>query len=104
MIASCHQETGSHLSVKKMSKILLDIQIAESYSTLVGRDSTHKNNEKNLDSLAVYYKEILAHHKVSQQEFSESLDWYRSHPDVLDSVYEKIIPEITKMQVQAEKK
>ena len=104
-MASCHIRTNdNHLSPAKMGRIILDIQLAESYSTIIGRDSIYKGNEKNLDSLARFYKEILAHHKVSQQEFSSSLDWYRTHPEMLDSVYNSIIPEITKMQAIAEKK
>lgn len=88
-----------HLSPDKMAKVLTDLQVAEMYSTMVGRDTAaHKGQEKNLDSLAHYYKEILAHHQVSLDELNKSLEWYRQNPDQLDSVYTAMIPQLTALQ------
>ena len=82
---------------KDMLNILLDINIAESYSNLV-KDSLHKDGTKNIDSLTVYYKEIFAHHKITEAQFTQSLDWYKAHPETMDTLYEKIIAKVINFQ------
>lgn len=90
---------GSHLPPKVMQKVLLDITMAENYSSMI-RDSLHKRNDKNVDSLAVFYKDIFAHYKITQEEFKESLKWYKNHPATLDSIYNNLLPVVTKWQEQ----
>jgi hypothetical protein len=107
VILSCKNNSGfsgDHLSPKVMQKVLLDINLAESYSLNV-KDSLHKRgNTKNMDSLAVYYKDIFAHYHITKDQFSQSLSWYKSHPDELDTVYNDMIPVITRWQSQPIKK
>lgn len=83
-----------------MKKILTDIHIAESYSTMRA-DSTYKNGTKNVDSLAVYYRDILAHYNLTPEQFQENLEWYKEQATDLDSVYDKMIPVISAMQAKA---
>lgn len=83
-----------------MGKILFDVQLAEAYSTMVTKDTVHKLAGRNMDSLGMYYKEILAHHKVSEAEFNNSLAYYREHPDELDSIYTKMLPDFEKLQAE----
>jgi len=92
------QSDSEHLSQDQMGKILFDVQLAEAYSTMVTKDTVHKLTGRNMDSLGVYYKEILAHNKVSEQLFNESLNYYREHPDELDSIYTRMLPEFEKLQ------
>src|SRR5437899_1395819 len=92
LLFSCKNIAPSnHLSPDLMKKILKDINIAESYS-LVVKDSLHKGGSKNIDSLAVYYKDIFAHYKITAAQFTESLNWYKENPDDLDSVYSDLMP------------
>ena len=51
--ASCEDSQKGILSKDKMQAVLLDINIAEVYSTM-SEDSTHPRGEKNPDSLALY--------------------------------------------------
>jgi len=74
-----------------MEKVLLDVQLAEVYSTMASKDSTQLQGLKNNDSLAVYYKEIFTHHHIDANQFMTSLDWYRAHPEELDSVYRAVL-------------
>ena len=83
---SCKQADDQHLPPAKMEQIMFDIGIAESYSTK-SKDNTNFGGIKNIDSLAVYYTDILAHHKVTPAEFRQSLNWYKKHPDDMDSLY-----------------
>lgn len=90
-ICSC-KGSGPPLPREKMEKVMLDVQLAEVYSSLMPQDSAAKaTTAKNNDSLAIFYKEILAHHQVTAADFITSLDWYRAHPDELDSVFGKSI-------------
>lgn len=95
--ASCHQQETDHLPAQKMQQILLDVSTAEAYSIVMPKDSTKKTSDKNEDSLAVFYKRILKHYNISQAEFDKSMDWYKKHPDELDTIYTKMIPEMTKL-------
>lgn len=74
-----------HLPPEKMRALLLDINIAESYSTMV-KDSTRKIGSKSTDSLAAYYKTIFEHHHITKGAFDTSLAWYKQHPAEFDSV------------------
>jgi len=87
-----------HLAPKVMQQVLKDITVAEAYSTIV-KDSLHKGGMKNTDSLAGYYKDIFAHYHITQEQFSESLDWYKDHATEMDTIYANLIPIITKLQV-----
>lgn len=87
LIASgCKNKNGGHLPRKVMQDVLMDISLAEGYSIMV-KDSLHAAGSKNYDSLAVFYKEIFAHHHITQEEFEQSLDWYKENTSELDSVY-----------------
>jgi hypothetical protein len=90
----CKEEEVPPLPREKMTAIVTDLHLAEVYSSMVD-DSTHKTTNKNLDSLAYYYKSILAHHSVSMQEFSNSLKWYSRETAQLDSVYVNVLAEIS---------
>lgn len=81
----------------KMEKVLLDVNIAEVYSGTV-KDTLRRPGTKNPDSLARYYKEIFKHYKITPEQFSNSLTWYKSHPEDLDSVYSNMIPAAARWQ------
>ncbi|OJW81306.1 MAG: hypothetical protein BGO69_04370 [Bacteroidetes bacterium 46-16] len=88
---------GNGISPAKMRQILYDMNAAEVYSVMVKKeDSSILNRGKNSDSLARYYNEILAHYKVSKEEFDKSMLWYKAHPAKLDSIYNDMISELAK--------
>ena len=86
---ACKKNSGDHLPSKKMEQVMLDISIAETYSTMA-RDNTHLAGFKNTDSLSLYYRDIFAHHHITQQQFIASLNWYKAHPEELDSIYTNV--------------
>lgn len=81
----------------KMQKILTDMHYAEVYSMMVN-DSTHTARNKNNDSLVVYYKTVLNHYHMTPETFVKAVDWYRYNPDILDSVYTHMIPELSVLE------
>jgi hypothetical protein len=77
-----------------MEKILMDVHLAESYSTLF-TDSIHTG--KNKDTLAVLYKDLFQHYRITQDDFEKALEWYRLHPEEMDSLYTHIMPNLNKL-------
>ena len=77
----------------KMARILMDVNLAENYC-MNAKDSLNKGTMKNADSLAVYYAEIFEHYHVSDSDFTVTLNWYKAHPDLIDTTYTKLIARI----------
>lgn len=101
-LQACKEAPGKHLPQKKMEDVLLDLAMAEAYSG-VTRDNLHPSGAKNIDSLAYYYRQILDHHKVSVEEFRQSIDWYKAHPDVLDTMCNNMMNKGGRIQTEAAK-
>ena len=49
---------------------------------------------KNTDSLVIFTREIFTKNQVTEMEFLQSLEWYKSKPELLDSMYQNILSEI----------
>ena len=94
------EKEASHLPPAKMQQVLYDIHLAEAYSTMAVKDSTRRRGERNMDSLALYYATIFQHHKLNPAQFQESLQWYKQHPEELDSIYSKMIPDMLKLETK----
>lgn len=97
ILSSCAEKEQQALPREKMTEVLTDIYLAEVYSSIVS-DSTGLSANKNIDSLAVYYKSVLNHHGISLDQFSNSLRWYSSHPAEMDSVYVNVLNELSTME------
>jgi len=91
------EKKEKYISPDVMAELMVDIHMAETYSTMV-KDSVHINGKKNPDSLAAFYKDILAHHHVTMEQFSKSLEWYKAHPNEMDSLYNNMIPILTEIK------
>ena len=81
----------------KMEAIFLDLHIAEAYSSMLD-DSLHQSRNKNLDSLAVYYTDVFSHHDITKEQFLEGVNWYKKHPEEMDSFYRGVITEAGKLE------
>ena len=99
ILIACDEEKEPPVPKEKLEKILTDIHLAEVYSTLLD-DSAHYSANRNIDSLALYYKTILEHHKVSVEDFNTTMEWYTVHSQEFDSVYTAIQPVINKMEAE----
>ena len=98
-LATACKNKAAHLPPGKMAPILAELHVADVLSSLV-KDSLHSGPEKNYDSLALWTKQILHKHEVSMIEFNQSMDWYRDHPQELDSLYASVIPILEKMKTK----
>jgi hypothetical protein len=98
-LLACQQKDQAPISREKMEQLVLDLHMAEVYSS-VGRDSLHSVSVKKMDSLAVYYKDVLHHHNITQEQYIAIVDWYKINPEELDSVYARVIPRMSELEAK----
>ncbi len=100
---SCNQKSTAPIPPKKMEAILTDLHMAEAYSMMLD-DSLHRAIHKNTDSLAVYYRDVMAHHNVSEADLKESLAWYKDNVKDFDTAYGNVIVRIATIEDKLNKK
>jgi hypothetical protein len=84
---------------EKMSKILLDMQIAETYSLGLG-DSVTNKFEKNYDSLGVFYRSIFKKYDVSFEDFKDAMKWYEERPPKMDSLLSNVLTQLSETKAK----
>lgn len=94
-----HQEQPP-VPIDKMGKVLVDIQLAETYSLGLGPDSTRSRFSKNYDSLEVFYSSILKHHNLSFAKFNEAMAWYQERPKQEDSLLSLVLDNLHVQQTE----
>ncbi|MGC4056747.1 MAG: DUF4296 domain-containing protein [Chitinophagaceae bacterium] len=100
VFSSCQREDKPPIPREQMAQILIDIHLAEAYAGILTKDSVHAAVKvKNIDSLAVYYKEILQKHQVKADSFDSAFKWYRYHPALMDSLYERVVAHFDSLQM-----
>ena len=100
---SCKRiEEKPPISMEKMKKVLLDLQIAETYSVGLNFDTLSPGNKfkKNYDSLSVFYGAVLNHHDLSITDFKEAMKWYENKPVLMDSLVMLTIEQMTEEQAR----
>lgn len=96
VFSACKEKETADIPVDQMQMILQDIHIAEVYSSMVA-DTAHRVAEKQMDSLKLYYNDILKHHNVTADQFRNSVAWYKDNPTELDTIYGRMINNLTAM-------
>jgi len=76
-----------------MTQVLLELHLAEALAQHIPKDSL-QNEIKNTDSLVIFTRGIFTKNQVTEKEFLQSLEWYKSKPELLDSMYQNILSEI----------
>lgn len=81
-----------------MRNILTDISIADAAANV---SMGHPNMPRFRSE--TFYEPILEKHGVTRDRFLESLDFYTNNPKRLAAVYEDVLTEISKRQVEENK-
>jgi hypothetical protein len=101
-VSGCDMTDGQPpLSKETMRSVLLDLNMAESYSTMV-KDTIRGSSSKNPDSLGTYYQAVFKHYGISRDEFDKSMAWYKERPNEMDSLFSGIIPIATRLQAHTD--
>ena len=82
------------LSKEKMTEVITDIHLAEAEASIrTFPDSTSKEK--------LSFQKIFQKHSVTKKQYDESLQFYMEHPEILDTVYDNVLNELSKMQGEA---
>lgn len=83
------------LNRQKMIGLLLDIHIAEATNNLNTMEYAPQGQVP--DSLT---DDVLKKHGISFVQYTQSMEFYTRHPQLLDSMYTDVINEISKLQAE----
>lgn len=98
MMLSCAEEKPD-IPPKKMKALLYEIHIAEALAQHLPKDSLQLTL-KNTDSLKQFTADILLRYKITDKMLQESMDYYKKHPVLLDSIYTEMLSEIAVEQAR----
>ncbi|HLR37180.1 MAG TPA: DUF4296 domain-containing protein [Chitinophagaceae bacterium] len=92
------------LSVKEMSAVMLDLQLAKAYNPSYyarnNTDSTYPKDQKK--RLQVFYQQVLLIHHIDTAKFFHSFQFYANHPiwiqKVLSNVKDSLDTRLSKIQ------
>lgn len=97
LLFSCNEKTvpiPDHVIPKdSMASIITDVQLLEAMKM-----KANINDSFLIDSILFQYALIFKKHNISQEQFEQSFEFYRSHPALLEEIYEMTINEISAMQ------
>ena len=96
--SSPEQKNADILDEKKMQEVLMDLNFAESS---IEMQNQHSDSSKIL--LLKYYRQILHHHQITPQQLFNSFDYYLLHPDKMDAMYQDMINELSKKELELKK-
>lgn len=77
-----------------MVNILTDVQILEATIDLNIVSGTAKTDN---------HSSIFKKHHITRQQYDSSMLFYSSHPELLTQIYDKVIAELSKKQVELNK-
>ena len=102
---SCNQQKSSVtvpadvLSPDSMVQVLSDIHLAEAEATL------HPYSDSlGIINLPAYYKYIFNNHKLDTAMFNRSMNFYLSNPELLNTVYNGILDELSTRHARYQQK
>jgi hypothetical protein len=81
------------LKKEKMEAVLWDVLRADAFAFQFVIKDTIKKPEAEM---AVLQQKIFAVHKTSRQEFYNSMDYYRAHPDIFQPMLDSMINRYTR--------
>lgn len=84
------------LSEKQMIDILTDVHIVE--GAKIGRKIM--GDTLMMDA---YYRKIFSKHKIDKKQLDENYRYYSSDPEKMDGIYEKVLDNLNKLQVEVPK-
>ena len=98
LIAGCQSKIpGNIIPPDKMGAILYDIHVTDAYiTTLASQDSAKKVS-------ATYYKGIYRKFDTDSARYTQSMNFYAEHPDLLSKIYETVTASLKKSKDSIDK-
>lgn len=103
LFASCGETSVEEtpdglLDRDKFTEVMVDVQLAEGMKV-------HKlgpMREKSPDMEAMYAN-LFQKHKIDQNEFDITYDYYKARPDEMELIYEQVLDSLSKLDVEVKK-
>ena len=89
-VTACGQKTkvpDNVLPVPKMTDVLWDLMLADE---LVANNFPLDSGTIRFDTSMILYGQIAQAHRTSQQQFKQSLDYYKTRPDLLKVILDTL--------------
>jgi hypothetical protein len=83
------------LDTDEFAMVMIDVQLAEGMKAQ--RISISQDDEGSVFEL---YKAIFEKHNVEEDEFMETYDYYRKHPEQMEKVYEQVLDSLNKLDAE----
>jgi len=97
IFSSCKEDVKLTIDEELLIKVIVDAHLAEA--------ALQNLTKARKDSMAtLYYNQIFQIHEVSQETFETNMNILKAHPHVAESVYEKVIDQLNKLEIDKEKK
>ena len=96
LLVSCDGNPRGILSEKKMVAVITDLNLAE--GTVSVADIPWAEKQKK----GAYYNYVLEKHGITLAQLDTSFAWYARKPTKLETIYEKVNTNLTKMQSELE--
>jgi len=96
LLFSCQEkvvEAPPPINKEQMVNIITDIQLVEAKLNYEKRDDVRKQKltEK-------YYESVFSKYNISEEEFEESLYYYKKDIEALDQIYSDVITKLSKIE------
>ena len=100
ILSSCSREKeevpSNIMPQKKMIEVLSDVHYTE--ATIQLRNLNYSDSTRKI--AYGYYKEVFQKHQITPEQFKESFEWYKSHPEVMNDMYKEIITHLSEEQAK----
>jgi hypothetical protein len=81
-----------------MVQVLVDIHVADA---VVEQRSGTQNN--NIPLTSALYQQVYRNHHITAEQYKASYKYYEADPPLMDKMYELVITELSKKEVQVNK-
>lgn len=86
------------LSREKMQDVMWDMIQADQYSSYLAKDSSHIDIK--LERLRLY-EQVFQLHGVSRDEFKKSYDYYMTHPELTQKLFDSLLSKGNRLRSEA---
>ncbi|MEM6801682.1 MAG: DUF4296 domain-containing protein [Bacteroidota bacterium] len=98
-LMACQPKEKPYLTEKKMQRVLLDLHMADVITEAHGNSLPWRKAMRQ-----EHYDEILDIYSLSREDFFRSYDHYLNNPEIMDSIYVRLIKDIElRMEAAREK-
>ncbi len=103
VLFSCYEEKAEQMNIdksrvippEKMESLLTDLFLVEGAVSYMADKGTPIDGYSKK-----YFEEILDKHKVTKDEFEESIKYYTYHIEKLDKVFENVIVNLSELETK----